>query len=265
MTEQIEIRQAAIKHHDRLSATFDGYYRDLKSSRFTNEFTYGRHKIDVMIDALFAAYPKGSDVLDVGCGTGEHLARAQRHGHHATGIEPAPGMLEIAKNNAPEARVVSSVATEIPFGPSQFDIVIAIEVLRYLHNEDIHKALAEARRVLRPSGSIFVTLVNRWSLDGFYIRQRLRQRKKRMAFDIENPHCQFFTPGEARRALEQAGFTDVSIQGRLFAPFRPLWKLHPALARKLASRFETLDDNLHRWRWTRAFSGHLIATGSVPA
>lgn len=260
MGEQLEIRQTAIDHHDRLAATFEDHYRQLDESRFASEFTYGRYKIDQMIDALYHERAGGA-VLDVGCGTGEHLKRALAQGMSATGVEPAAAMREAAGRNAPGATVLPAVATALPFDAGQFDIVLEIEVLRYLHDEDIAKALAEAKRVLKPGGVVFVTLVNRWALDGFYVRQRLRQLRKRARYDTTNPHCSFFTPKSAARALREAGFRDIRIEARLFAPFRPLWRLTPSLARRLATRFERLDDRLHGARWARAFAGHLVAMG----
>src|SRR5207302_1722279 len=95
-------------------------------------FTYGRAKIDQMVDELFRSLPANAAILDVGCGTGEHLKRALGHGLQATGVEPAPAMLAAARRNVPDARIEDGVATSLPFGDAEFDAVIMIEVLRYL-------------------------------------------------------------------------------------------------------------------------------------
>jgi SAM-dependent methyltransferase len=182
----------------------------------------------------------------------------------AWGVEPAPAMLEAARAHNPGARVEQGVATALPLPDASVDALLQIEVLRYLHMNDIRGALAESRRVLKPGGRILVTLVNRWALDGFYARQRLRQQLKGADFDRTNPHCEFFTPTQARRELERAGFTDVRAVGRLFAPFRIAYKATPALASRLARRFETLDDRIHAWPWTTPFAGHLIVTAQRP-
>lgn len=258
-----EIRQVAIDHHHHAASAFEDHYRQLEKSRFSTAFTYGRAKIDRMVDDLFRSLPKGAAVLDIGSGTGEHLKRAIRHGLSATGIEPAPGMLEVARRNVPEARLEQGTAAPLPFEDASFDAVLMIEVLRYLDRNDIRTALREARRVLRPGGTLFVTLVNRWALDGFYVHQRLRQWRKGKEFDSVNPFCEFFSPAEAERELKQAGFAQARTEGRLFGPIRLVYKLGDPLGSRVARVIEGVDDAFHKMSWTRRFAGHLIAIGKV--
>lgn len=263
MSNPAEVRQVAIDHHDAMAATFENFYENLKRDRFSTAFTYGRAKLDRMVDEMFDSLPRGGDFLDIGCGTGEHLARAQACGLHATGLEPARSMLEVARRNVPSARIEQGVATDLPFGDDEFDGLIQIEVLRYLHADDIRLAMTEARRVLRPGGIALFTLVNRWALDGFYIRNRIRQWRKGSEFDNVNPFCEFFSPGQAERAMRAAGFTDVRTEGRLLAPLRLAYKASPGLGKLLARGLERLDDKIHRWSWTRPFAGHLIVIGKA--
>lgn len=259
-----DIRQAAIDSHDHAADQFVQWYGALGKSRFSNAFTYGRSKIDALVDELFADLTKGAKLLDVGCGTGEHLQRAVDGGLGAFGVEPAPAMLKIARRNVPRAEVKQAVATELPFADAEFDLLIMVEVLRYLDRPDTEKALAEARRVLKPGGRLLVTLVNRWALDGFYFLQRARSLVKRRAFDDKNPYCLFHTPGSAERDLRRAGFEDVRIEGRLLAPLRIAYKVNETFGGWLAGKLERMDDRLHRRSWTRPFAGHLIAIGRVP-
>lgn len=259
MSKTTEIRQVAIDHHHNMAPEFEAWYAALDKSRFSNAFTYGRAKIDRIVDDLFASLPAGAKVLDVGCGTGEHLKRAQKHQLIASGVEPAPAMIAAARANVLGADLKEGIATELPFEDGTFDAVLMIEVLRYLDHDDIRKALAEARRVLRPGGKLLVTLVNRWALDGFYLRQWLRQRRKGREYDTVNPFCEFYTPSEAEAELERAGFANARTEGRLFGPIRLVYRLSNRLGERVAAVIEPLDDRVHRWRWTRRFAGHLIA------
>lgn len=259
-----DIRQAAIDSHDRDAAKFEAWYGALDRSRFSNAFTYGRSKIDALVGELFGTLPKGAKVLDVGCGTGEHLARAARHGLKPFGVEPAPAMLDFARKNVPQAEIRQGVATELPFKDAEFDLVVMVEVLRYLDRADTETALREARRVLKPGGRLFVTLVNRWALDGFYVLQRARQLVRGRRFDAVNPYCLFHTPASARRDLLRAGFDHVRTEGRLLAPLRIAYKLNEGFGGWLAGKLEGLDDRLHRHAWTKPLAGHLIAVGQVP-
>jgi ubiquinone/menaquinone biosynthesis C-methylase UbiE len=260
-----EIRKAAIDSHDRDAAKFEDWYGALDRSRFSNAFTYGRSKIDGLVGQLFDNLPKGAKVLDVGCGTGEHLRRAARQGLKPSGIEPAPAMLAFARRNVPDADIRQGVATDLPFKKGEFDLVIMVEVLRYLDRPDTETALKEARRVLKPGGLLLVTLVNRWALDGFYMLQRTRQLLRRRQFDEVNPYCLFHSPSSARRDLEKAGFSDVRTEGRLLAPLRIAYKLNESFGGWLAEKVEKLDDRLHQARFAQPFAGHLIAIGRVPS
>lgn len=259
-----DIRQAAIDSHDKDAAKFEAWYDALDRSRFSNAFTYGRSKIDALVGELFESLPKGAKVLDVGCGTGEHLARAVKAGFEAHGVEPAPAMLDFARKNVPEADIRQGIATELPFKDGEFDLVIMVEVLRYLDRPDTEQALKEARRVLKPGGLLFVTLVNRFALDGFYVLQRVRQAFKRRQFDEVNPYCLFHSPGSAVRDLKAAGFGEVRTEGRLLAPLRIAYKLNEGFGGWLARKVERLDDKLNRSRLAKPFAGHLIAIGRVP-
>ena len=263
--ESVDVRRAAIDHHHDMAGVFESFYRDMERSRFANAFTYGRYKVDVVLDRELSRLPKGARVLDVGCGTGIYLRRFANMGLTPVGVEPAPGMIEVARRENPTMRIEQGVATELPFEDASMDAVTSIEVLRYLHREDIHRSLSEMLRVLRPGGLLFVTLVNRLALDGFFVWQRLRQRKKGVDFDRKNPHCEFHTPREAQRELESAGAVNVRTEGRLLAPMRLAYKANGKLASKLAAKIESIDDLVHeRLAFTKPFAGHLIAIGEKP-
>lgn len=245
---------------------FESHYATLERDRFANAFAYGRHKVDLVLDQELDRLPQGATALDAGCGTGVYLKRFARLGLVPVGLEPAPGMIAIARRDNPGVRIEQGVITQLPFADASFDAVTAIEVLRYLHRADIRQAYAEMLRVLKPGGLLFVTLVNRFALDGFYLLQRLRQRKKGVDFDRQNPHCEFYTPREAEEELRAAGAVNVRTLGRLLAPLRFAYKANERLGGRIASRLERLDDGLHqRFPKLRGFAGHLIAIGERPA
>jgi SAM-dependent methyltransferase len=257
-----EVRTVAIDHHDSMAGTFERYYEEMRKDRFHSSFTYGRDKVDRLLDAELRRLPAGAKVLDVGCGTGNYLVRFRDMGLDAHGIEPAPGMIEAAKRLDPTLDIQRGTATSLPFPDATFDFVLAIEVFRYLHLEDTRAGLREMFRVLRPGGKLFVTMVNRYALDGFYLFQRARQRIKGREFDNTNPHCEFFTPAELVREMKAAGASEVETVGRLFAPLRLFYKIQPGLAGKLARLVEDYDDRLCSLPFTVPFAGHLIGIGT---
>lgn len=97
-----------------------------------------------------AAVGPGVRVLDVGCGSGELVAEAAATGATATGVDPAPGMVEVARRAGLDVRVAD--AESLPWPDGTFDVVLSINALHL--TEDPVAALREAARVVRPGGSV---------------------------------------------------------------------------------------------------------------
>ena len=98
------------------------------------------------------------DVLDVGCGEGALVRRLACAGARAVGIDPLSGALERARAAAgvPGARFLAGVAEDLPFADESFDAVIFFNSLHHVAAGSLDAALAEAARVLRPGGDLYV-------------------------------------------------------------------------------------------------------------
>jgi SAM-dependent methyltransferase len=107
-------------------------------------------------DAVVAAtgIGPGSRVLDVGCGSGELLAHLARLGASPAGIDPAPGMVELARARLPVADVRLGPAQPLPWPDGSFDVVTAVNALQFAG--DPLDALAELARVTVPGGRVAV-------------------------------------------------------------------------------------------------------------
>jgi ubiquinone/menaquinone biosynthesis C-methylase UbiE len=254
--EQLAVRTLAIEHHHAEAKRFVNWYEAMAESRFANAFSYGRHKIDVLLDEALKEQQAGARILDVGCGTGEYVRRANELGFTASGLEPADAMRAVAINKNPEASIVSGVATELPYPDQSFDFVICIEVLRYLDRSDVRQALGELRRVLTPGGTLFLTMVNRYALDGFFLHYSLQRMLKSQS--IERPHCEFVTPIELDRELRAVGFSSAEHRGVLFGPMRTLYKISTRMARRVAPILEPIDDAICTIPWSTPLAGHLV-------
>jgi len=97
----------------------------------------------------------GGEVLEIGAGTGKNLplyGAAER----VVALDPDPAMRARALDAAREARVpvevVEGDAMALPFPDASFDTVVFSLVLCTV--PDLGRALAEARRVLRPGGTL---------------------------------------------------------------------------------------------------------------
>jgi len=255
--EQLAVRKVAVEHHHAEAKRFVDWYEEMGKSRFTNAFAYGRHKVDVLLDEKLKELPGGAHILDVGCGTGEYVCRANELGFTASGLEPADAMRAVAISKNPGATIVSGVATELPFPDESFDLVICIEVLRYLDRSDIRQALRQIYRVLRPGGTMFLTMVNRYALDGFFLHYSVQRMFKPRG--VERPHCEFMTPAELDGEIRAAGFSAATYRGVLFGPMRALFKVSTRLAQRVAPILEPIDDAICIMSWTTPFAGHLVS------
>jgi ubiquinone/menaquinone biosynthesis C-methylase UbiE len=260
-SDQLAVRTTAVEHHHADADRFMRWYSEMAQSRFANAFAYGRHKVDVLLDRALKELSVGAQILDVGCGTGEYVRRLADLGFQVSGLEPAAAMRQAAIEKNPGRKILDGIATQIPFPDETFDFVICIEVLRYLHRSDVDQALREMRRVLKPGGRMFLTMVNRYALDGFYIAYHAR---KMMAGDISAaaPHCEFVTPAEVDEQVRQAGFSAAVHTGVLFGPMRILYKISTRLARKLAPVLEPIDDAIAAFPAMTRFTGHLVTVAS---
>jgi phosphatidylethanolamine/phosphatidyl-N-methylethanolamine N-methyltransferase len=102
--------------------------------------------------------PPGSRVLEIGVGTGLSLSAYPRH-CRVLGLDRSPEMLKharrkIEKLHLRHIRLVEGDALHLPFEPASFDYAMAFHVITVV--PDHARLLAEARRVLRPGGTLVV-------------------------------------------------------------------------------------------------------------
>jgi len=257
-SDPVTVRTTAVEHHHAEAGRFVRLYGEMAKSLFANSFAYGRAKIDRLLDGCFKALRPGARILDVGCGTGEYVHRANKLGFSAAGVEPAEGMRKEAIANNPGSTILDGVATQLPFPDASFDLVICIEVLRYLHRADNQLALREMHRVLAPGGTLFLTSVNKYALDGFYLHYHARRLLKGRQVSTEAPHCEFMTPSAIDREVRAAGFSSAAHYGVLLGPMRTLYKLSTRVASKVAPMLEPIDDAICSAPMTKPFAGHLV-------
>jgi SAM-dependent methyltransferase len=95
-------------------------------------------------------------VLDVGCGTGTNATVLRAHGRRVFGVDYRPEGLRAAHGEQRrDAVFVQASATHLPFVDGAYDLVTALDVLEHV---DDKAALDEILRVLRPGGSILITV-----------------------------------------------------------------------------------------------------------
>lgn len=103
----------------------------------------------------------GEIILDVGCGTGNHIQYFLERGMKTIGVDISLPMLRVAQNKVGErSGLCLGKAEALPFKANCFDCVSLITTLEFV--EDPLKTLQEAVRVSRKE--IILGILNKYSL-----------------------------------------------------------------------------------------------------
>jgi 2-polyprenyl-6-hydroxyphenyl methylase/3-demethylubiquinone-9 3-methyltransferase len=163
----------------------------------------------------------GVRVLDVGCGGGlltEVLARA---GAEVTGIDMAPGMIEVARLHAAESALRidyrMAAAEDLAQATAEaFDIVTCMEMLE--HVPDPAAMTATLARLLRPGGALFISTLNR-NLKSFLLAIVGAEYVLNLIPRGTHEYERLIRPAELARWARGAGLTLKELAGIELNPF----------------------------------------------
>jgi SAM-dependent methyltransferase len=214
----------------------------------------------------------GDLVLDLGCGFGRHAYEAPRRGASVVAcdlgvdelrqVRAIAGVMHDAGHVGPTEVGVGTVVLEtangdaqrLPFADGAFDRVIASEVMEHIDDDDT--AMAELTRVLRPGGTIAVTVPSLfpekvcWSLSEDYHAPK-----------VAGGHVRIYRRQQVIAMLRAAGMVPTG-HHRVHALHSPYWWLRCLVGpnQPIAdSRLVTLYHRLLSWdiekaprltRWT---------------
>jgi demethylmenaquinone methyltransferase/2-methoxy-6-polyprenyl-1,4-benzoquinol methylase len=106
-----------------------------------------------------AVVSPGDSVLDACCGTGDLAIACARAGGRVTGLDFSEPMLERARRKDPGLEWVRGDLLALPFADASFDAATVGFGVRNV--DDLQRALAELRRVLRAGGRIGILEITR--------------------------------------------------------------------------------------------------------
>ena len=106
-----------------------------------------------------ASLPKAARILDYGCGYGRVLAEVVRAGWSAAiGVDLSAGMIARGRGEHPDLDLRCIDGLPLAFEDGAFDAVLLFAVLTTMPaDKDQDAVMAEMRRLLRPSGLLYVS------------------------------------------------------------------------------------------------------------
>jgi SAM-dependent methyltransferase len=143
-------------------------------------------------------------LLDVGCGTGAFLNAMKREGWQITGLEPDADARRVARELYRIEPLEASSLYDLPEG--SFDAITLWHVLEHVH--DLHGYVTQLRKLLKPTGKLFIAVPNYHSADAETYRINWA------AYDVPR-HLYHFTP--------KAISTLMDLHGLRVAAKKPMW------------------------------------------
>ncbi len=134
---------------DRIAPVYDAMNRTMTAGL---DQRWRRHTAEAVVRP-------GDSILDACCGTGDLAIACARAGGRVTGLDFSERMLDRARRKAPELEWVQGDLLALPFDDASFDAATVGFGVRNV--EDLERALAELRRVLRNGGRVGILEITR--------------------------------------------------------------------------------------------------------
>lgn len=145
MGEQVDSLEGIFRQGDLYDDVYRGRGKDYQA------------EADVVLDLIRERNPAAASLLDVGCGTGSHLARFRAAVDHVEGIDLAADMVRVARAKMPDVPLHVGDMRDFDLG-RRFDAIACLfSVIAYLPGAaDIEVAIERLARHLEPGGVVVV-------------------------------------------------------------------------------------------------------------
>lgn len=144
------------------SDVYDGFYSEIYDylvyNNIKDDYEFGEI-INLTIPS------QQSIILDVGCGTGHHVAKFASEGYNITGIDTSDKMIDVAKKNYPDYdfEVGDALKSDL-FYPNSFTHILCLYFTIY-YMKDKMAFFRNCMNWLKPGGYLVVHLVDREMFD----------------------------------------------------------------------------------------------------
>ena len=245
-----------------------GYYRSNAANRLLVSMRARAWR------ALDAFVPRGSHVIDLGCGPGcdaEHLARL---GYRVTAIDWSRAMVDQARRRVLAVGMANRVEV-LHVGIHEIDRLAPVQFDAAYSNfgplncvDDLAAAARLIADRLRPGGAFVASVIGRvcpWEMALYLARGRwwraaIRFRREPVPVPLEGRTVwtRYYTPAGFERIFAAAGFTLASLRTLgLFVP-PPYLEAFAGRHPHLVSALERVEDRVGGWPGIRACGDHFL-------
>jgi 2-polyprenyl-6-hydroxyphenyl methylase/3-demethylubiquinone-9 3-methyltransferase len=186
--------------HDRLAAQFD---------ELMDDYDLGR-RTELLVDRFLGDAIRGKLVLDAGCGVGGVTRALVAKGARVVALDIGPKLAAETRARCGCDAVVGTLSAT-GFAANSFDAVLSSEAVE--HTPDPRRSIVELYRLIKPGGSLVVSMPNR-------LWQGPVRAASALGLRPYDGYENFLWPNQLRAALESAGATIVEHRGIHLWPFQ---------------------------------------------
>jgi SAM-dependent methyltransferase len=110
------------------------------------------------LDRFLSLLPKGSKILDIGCGPGQFTKYIIEKGYLGEGIDLSPEMIKAAANLIPDGKFQVMDMRRLSFPPSHFDGLLVAYSFLHISEKDALSTLIGMYKILKPKGILSLLL-----------------------------------------------------------------------------------------------------------
>lgn len=242
--ERVTLRESAVEEYfSQKSGYWDSLYTEEGGLDAFTKYELRARK-ELVFDLIDKISPDRSGrVLDLGCGSGQYLARLFAMGFDCCGADLSEEMLRRAREKLPRNAAVQWIHSDcrsVPVENAGFNLILCVGVLEYLADDS--SALREMRRLIKPDGLVILTLPNLYKLrnilNPYYCMVRIwtysfggKSLRRTSAagqdgtvqLDYNKAFTNRYSLFHIAKMASRSGFRVVEVRSACFGPFS-LWK-----------------------------------------
>lgn len=129
------------------------------------DFTYWKIPDGNVVNLPYYIQKPSAKVLDLGCGVSRHTIYFASIGYEVNAMDISDEAVRSTKEwldkEGLKAQVEKGQMTKLPYPDSNFNLVLAYNVIYHAFKHDVIKTITEINRVLKPGGYFFGTILTK--------------------------------------------------------------------------------------------------------